>query len=256
MIKADYIVTKTYYKFKDNGLECNIMFDTDKGEALACFFALYYGEDEHWKFEFYQIKDNSIIAHENYTSLQMALANEVKYFKAGVNFNKTKALICGLLDYGNNICFNFDSSQNQLLTGYTFPNNSRCLMEYYGFKVNYFKEKDEFLYSCVGDSNNLIHITYTYNNNELIFNCFEDLEKECEYFIGYDFYYSQENNDYYYLSDYTCNKSLDIIASTSFVERQISDEGICKSSHVFILPSNLVVVTGLKAKPICSSSFL
>jgi hypothetical protein len=90
----------------------------------------------------------------------------VKYFKAEVNFNKTKTLICGLLGYGDNICFNFNSSQTQFLAAYTFPNNNRCLMEYYGFKVNYFEEKDEFLFSCVGNNNNLIHINFIFNNNK------------------------------------------------------------------------------------------
>ena len=99
------------------------MFDVIKGETLACFFVIYSGgndEDRYWKFEFYQIKDNSIIAHENYSSLQMAQANDVKYFKAEINFNKTKALICGLLDYGANTCFKYNSSQTQFLAGYTF----------------------------------------------------------------------------------------------------------------------------------------
>ena len=60
---------ENYYKFKNNGLECNIMFDEAKGEALACFFVIYSeGNNEvkyFWKFEFYQIKDNSIITHNN-----------------------------------------------------------------------------------------------------------------------------------------------------------------------------------------------
>ena len=51
-----------------------------------------------------------------------------------------------------------------------------------------------------------------------MYNCFEDLEKEYENFNGYDFYYSQENNDYYYLSDCNFRLNLDIIASTSIVE--------------------------------------
>ena len=107
----------------------------------------------------------SITTHENYISLQTGIIDEIKYFKAEVNFNKTKVLICVLLYYGTNTCFNFDSSQTQIITSYIFSENNNCLMQYYGFKVNYFKEKDEFLYSCVGYNNNLIHINYTFNNN-------------------------------------------------------------------------------------------
>ena len=98
-------------------------------------------------------------------------------------------------------------------------------MKYYRFKVNYFPEKNEFLFSCVGKNNNLIYIIYILNNTrELPYQCFEDSEKECEKFNGYDFFYSQENHEYYYFSDYTCNKSLDIVDSTIIVE----EEFICK----------------------------
>ena len=44
---------KIYYKFKKNGLECNIMFDEVKGETLACLFIIYSDgneEDEYWNF--------------------------------------------------------------------------------------------------------------------------------------------------------------------------------------------------------------
>ena len=96
------------------------MFDLVKGEALVCFFILYYGENTYWHFEFYQVKDSIISNQENYSFLQTSeLATEVKYFKVDVDSNKTNALICGILSYGPNICFSFNSSQNKLLNSYS-----------------------------------------------------------------------------------------------------------------------------------------
>ena len=75
---------KKYYKFKNNGFECNIMYEKFKGETLACFFVIYSeGNNENfWEFDFYQIKNVSIIAHENYTTLKTNINDEVIYFKA------------------------------------------------------------------------------------------------------------------------------------------------------------------------------
>ena len=225
IVAKDLAFFKYYYNFQGNGLECHIMFDVIKGETLACFFILYYDGKSYWHLEFFQVEDRKISNLKDYYLQSSDLIYEVKYFKVDVDSNKTNALICGILSDGPNICFNFNSSQNKLLNSYSYPPNPECLMKYYRFKVNYFPEKNEFLFSCVGKNNNLIYIIYILNNTrELPYQCFEDSEKECEKFNGYDFFYSQENHEYYYFSDYTCNKSIDIVDSTIIVE----EEFICK----------------------------
>ena len=79
--------------------------------------------------------------------------------------------------------------------------------------MDFIQEKNQFLFSCVSSSNEneIIYVIYSLNddNDDLLYNCNKMINNDqCIVYNGYNFFYSNENNNYYIISDYNCNKDL------------------------------------------------
>ena len=182
------------------------------GDTLTCFFITSSNGKLYWNIEFLELDGTSIIEHKNLASIRKEIEIMIiGYFKVDINSDKNKALICCLNGFTNDFCFSFDISQTDFGNDCIYPEGEICIYKYFEFKVNYFQEKDEFVFSCVDIDENIKYVIYKFDNsNNLIYNSYL-LQKsnECEKFNGYTFYYSSQIDKYYTISDYICEKTID-----------------------------------------------
>ena len=210
--KSLSLTGKTYYSFKD-GLNCHIMQEEGKGETLACFFMLYGDNKYYWYIKFFNLNGETIIEDGNYSPIKKESNSQYLYFKVDVNSEKNIGLICGYLEVGADACFYFDISKKSFDEHIYYLNdlfyNEECIKYNYGLKVNYFSEKNQFIFSCISGNNYITYILFYFDENKNLQNDNHKLNSanECDYFNGYNFFYSQEEDNYYIISDYLCNKS-------------------------------------------------
>ena len=113
-----------------------------KEETLACFLIISFNNKNYWNIKFYNLNENNeIIAHTDYSPLQKEQDITVTHFKVEVNSDKNIALICGFSQYGSDFCFHHNIINTEIIYDYEYPWYSRCLYEYYNFKIKYFTKK-------------------------------------------------------------------------------------------------------------------
>ena len=167
-------LTGTYnYIIEEKGINCDIMYNGNKEERLACFLTLYDESKYYFYIDFFYLSDNLIKKTEvDYIKSQI-YDNNLDFFKVEVNSDKTKALICGAKG-GWSFCFNYDTSpDNYFNMDFQFTREAFCLNQYYSFKINYFEANDEFVFSCLGyDKDKAIYtfLNLDSNTNKYIIN--------------------------------------------------------------------------------------
>ena len=192
------------------GINCHMMYTEVNGEALVCFFILSYNDQYYWNIAFYDLDSNyKIISHATYSPLKKLQDVKITYFKVAVNSNKDMALICGFAITGDDLCFHYSIIQTEIIYNYEYMWQSKCLYQYDAFKVNYFSEKNEFVFSCLDENvNTLEKIKYVFfyldysNQLKWEYNIITKTD-ECDKFNGFDVFYSQT---YFIITDYICNK--------------------------------------------------
>ena len=204
-------VFNTEYTFQDKGLDCQFMYHKVKGETLACFFITSNSNKYYWNVEFLYENFGIFNSQPNYTYIRKEMPQTVSnLFKVEVNSNKTRALICSFDNNNLDFCFNYTTDQSDLFLDYKTPGGDTCLPQYYAFKVNYFAERDEFVFSCLGYYDNIKYVVYKFENDTSVtYNSFALSENDrCDNFNGYSIFYSKEEEKYYITNDYLCNKTI------------------------------------------------
>ena len=202
-----------YYTIENSGLNCHLINDINKGEALACFMILSYYITYYWHIGFYSIDGDTIINNDNYSPIIVEMNNKVKFFKVDVNYDKTVSLICGIEAQDNDFCFHYLTSQSELdLKCYIYNEEPSCQSEYYyKLKVDYFSLSDQFVFSCLGNEHNIKYIAFHVDNEDNLFknDCVIAEETECWYLNGYNLYpeLKIDTNEYRYflIYDYLCD---------------------------------------------------
>ena len=210
--EKNFFLQEIVYVFENKGFNCYIMEHQTKGDTLTCFFITSNKGKLYWNIEFLELDGKSIIEHKDLPSIKKQIELMViGYFKIDINLDKNKALICCLSGIDNDFCFSYDISQTDFGDDCIYPGKEICTYKYFEFKVNYFQEKDEFVFSCVDNNENIKYVIYKFDNSNKLLNTSSLLQKsnECEKFNGYTFYYSSQIDKYYTISDYICEKTID-----------------------------------------------
>lgn len=79
---------------------------------------------------------------------------DLKYIKSSVNNDRTKSLICYNIETSKVKCLFYDIVENQL-SNITIESNY-CIPLSYGLNTYYFEKSNEYILSCVDDSNNFM----------------------------------------------------------------------------------------------------
>ena len=182
------------------------MKNNDLGEVFVCNYILLVDDKEYFAIGFYNVELNSIGESRKFRPEYNKTLN-VEFLKVDVNTDNSKELICLILTTGENNCFNYDINNpydNGYPINYFNCNNKICKKEYYGLKVNYISQTDEFIFSCLGNNGNIRFCIFnnTFDSKEI--NKF----KECETIDGYSTIYSTYKNDYFIVSDAKCNGNI------------------------------------------------
>ena len=219
----------TDYQFQNSGLNCHIMNNINKGEVLVCFFIICQEEGEcYWLFEFLNVIGNSIIEHQNYTYIRRSFYGKVDYFKVEVNSYKIIALIYSYLNIGDDQCFYYNIYESEFVPQYFYLGDiysygTSCLKNNYQLKVNYYPENEQFVFSCLVSNVKIIYVIFYFDNNNLIKESKDFIKSDiCMDFNSYDIFPLNEN-EYFIISDYICNKSLD---STTYISNEKEEENI------------------------------
>ena len=230
------------YAFENKGFDCHIMYNKNKGEALACFFIISNNNKLYWSIEFFSVEGNLINSQSNYTSIKKEITNPswVGYFKVDVSSDKTKALICSFISGNCDFCFYYDTDQteNEInINYYEFPGDIICYPGYSEFKVNYFIENDQYVFSCRSyNKSNIKYVIYNITNEKKLIYINKDLKKEdeCHDLNGFTPFYSKEINKYYFITDYICNKTWDPeeykceLEKCSECDRSSAEKNLCQ----------------------------
>ena len=181
----------TYYTIENSGLSCHLVYESEKGEALACFMIISYNNIHYWHIRFYSIKGNSIIDNNKYAPIKTEMTNKIKFFKVDVNYDKTESLLCAIEEGGDDFCYYFLSHEEEIFPKYFIYNDYlKCQKEYYyKLKVDYFYDTDEFVFSCIGNEHDIKYIGYYLDEDNTYMSLYNSSEEnECEYLNGYNIF--------------------------------------------------------------------
>ena len=187
------------YNLNNKGISCHVMINENIGETLACFYILNRNENT-FAVGFYVIDGTKINEPIRFWPASED-CEDIQFLKVDINKDHSKALVCLILPNKNNNCFVYDINESGFSMNYLNCNNKICRNEYYGLKVNYFPEKDEFISSCLGENGNITYCIFNNNFNYEEINKFEN----CNNINGYSTVFSNSTNKYYIISDEFCN---------------------------------------------------
>ena len=190
-------------------LTCQFMKnETGIVEALICFFLTNYIHNNSYN---YYMSTNFFVVNENkiediqskYLLFNFGI---IKYIKSTINFDHSKAYVCFVLENGETNCFLFVINLNTIYFHIKISPET-CLINYYGMKINYYNEKDEYILSCIGNITGNIEKYFLVS---IINNEFKMIYKKLkfygfEYIYGHSILYSKKLNNYYIISDLQFN---------------------------------------------------
>ena len=229
IISYSYELRTLHYKiiFKDENVE-SIVLITDKQErpsyegisywsnsinvscnrmhlsgsiVLSCFFGI--------------LDANSPIAVLNYNPdedfSKVSMSNlvvdpddkNIKYIKSSINNDRTKILVCYTVDIPKGRCLYYDINENILSN--VFINSEYCSSEPYGINVYYFRENNEYIFSCVNGDNKFFMKRIDSDFNIIDDDLFNGKEySDCSDFTTFSIVYLEELNIYSNIMNANC----------------------------------------------------
>ena len=201
-LKDEFVYDDEYhyneYDIENNGVTCQFM--KYKGESIiTCFYNIKANYVKYISIAFLCVK-NSYTSYYIDTKLifEHYESDNIVYFKSAINSDNTIAFVGMYNSIGKAQYFIFN------INSYDFNiyPNDKCSDKYYGLKIDYFKERKKFAYSCLRKENGIITNYFDEpGNNTHIKNTFV----ECENIYGYSLLLLN-SKQYYILSDVLCNE--------------------------------------------------
>ena len=189
----NYYENDIYSEVKFKLLTCQLMQNSSK-ETIICFYDvnnfLQYSflEIEKYKnFDFIQPKNNKI-------ELPLNLS-EIKTIKSATNLDNSKMFIVFTSKSGKGYYFSYSINSNTFSKNIEFI--STCNSQFFGAKFYYFRETNQFLFTCLNESNNLLNII-TFNDNFEYLNNYTI--KDLNYNYGYSIIYAYLKEEYKIIS--------------------------------------------------------
>ena len=193
------------YNIKNKGLSCQyIKYMTYyQYNAIVCFFLIHV-YNYYLTFDFFSIGSYNNIVQHSYYNPDYYNCSEIKCIKSYVNQDHSKVFVGLYLTTGKCEYFIYDNNdiEDLDLIYYYFP-DFHARDQYHGLKVNYYKEKEEYIYSIIDDNGN-IYIKMMDKN----FNYYKNFIKhtDCGEVNGYSIIYSIIKDKYFIISDGNCKE--------------------------------------------------
>ena len=188
------------HKIENKALSCQYLYSQKYKEVLTCLFLINKDNDYYLTFDYFSIKDNNITEHSNFICDHFKYEN-VSWIKSFKNTNNS--IIVPFIHSTNGIekYFIYNINENYFSLNYISYENNNCINNYYFYKINYYQEKEEFIFSCLGENRSI----YTNNfDKEINNNNFLIKFNDCENIYGYSILYSNITDKYFIVSDGEC----------------------------------------------------
>ena len=199
------------YQIKNNGLSCHFVYyllNSDYKYLLTCIYHYY---NKGFAFDFFTLYTTEI-RKNNDISKYTEINDEIKYIRAVLSPDDDESISLGWIN-ADKVPYHWEININQVFNDnkIRFFALSYCKFLPHGFKYNYFREKKEFIYTCIFDSNdwtvpeaNILveslnktggqtNYTYKYDNCDV---------------HGYSIIYLDNKHEYYIISDANCSDTL------------------------------------------------
>jgi hypothetical protein len=178
----------TIYNIVNKGLTCQYMTYSQNINSIICFFLIYSNYYYYLTADNFLINNNnSIVQDSSYTGNHFNFP-EIRCIKSCVAKDHSKALVGLYLTTGEARYFIFDINAiyyNTIQNWYFI--DQHCRNQFHGLKINYYKEKEEYIYTCI-DDNGKIYIEM-YDKNFKNYN-YTFKYTDCEEIYGYSIIYS------------------------------------------------------------------
>ena len=206
--KYDQLSDASTYPIKNNGISCHYMYYPSKEEyILAC---LYGTTGSTIVFDFFKVTTSSLSSYSSKSRAIVSRTGEVKYIKGALLPNNQQLLIGWLNSTGvpyyelYNINYGISSTRK-------FFSSSYCQFIAHGFKINYYSEKSEFIYTCPFTSNG-----WTVPKANILVESLDSNAEQTGYTYKYEdcsiqsysIVYLDDEGKYYIISDADCSTKL------------------------------------------------
>ena len=185
------------YYINDNGISCQFLDNNKNTSLITCCYQVSYNYNKYLTISIFSINRNEIKFESNIHYKW----NGIECIKSSSIADHSRAVFCLNTISGVPNCFiytltDFYSNNNFLYYYY----DTKCSSKTYGFKVEYYKEKEEFAFSCLTQNGGIEVIIYdkSLTNDKEIYKFID-----CEDIYGYSLLYN--NNSYFVISDVKCN---------------------------------------------------
>ena len=186
------------YPIKNKGLSCQFL-KLNFEDIITCFYSIYYTYD-CISISYFIINGNSLEVRFN--NVQYKWKN-IEIIKSSITSDHKKSLFCFFLFSGAVNCIFYDFYYNNEIN-MIISYSKKCLNKYYGIKVNYFKNSNEFVFSCLTLDGGIQIETYYKNFKNINKNEIYPLT-DCSYINGYSILYLNNEEDYFIISDALCH---------------------------------------------------
>ena len=179
-------------------LTCQYMKNETYDEALTCFFIVNYPTTNTYYFTIalLDVFENQIVDREyTYYIFWIYNGEYIKYMKSSINIDHSRSLICSVWETGDVLCGFFIFNSN-FISSYL---NYKCLNNYNGMKINYFKEIEKSVLNCIDNDKKNIWLLF-FNNTFVLENSLF-YQNDLNSIYDYSFLYNKDKDEYYIISD-------------------------------------------------------
>ena len=204
-----YSYSKTKYSINNKALTCKYLNHYTEGFVLVCFYTLYSSSYDKYLiiFDYFVVESNQI--KSNYYPKDEFEFYNIKCLKSILTSDNSKAFIVMYSSIGELRFFIFDINFVYKVLESFYYSDFKCKDLYYGLKISYYKEKEEYIISCLEETSGQIIF-------EICNSTYQDYEElikfsNCQTY-GYSTLYLSSLKKYFVLSDATCaNKDYEFI---------------------------------------------
>ena len=160
----------SYYNIRNKALSCQYMKKNNLKKVIVCFFLVYKNDDDYdyynyndylydyfFTFDYFSIdSNNNLVRHRDFISDHFNYP-EVSCIKSSVSPDQSKAVVGFYLYNGEPRYFMFDINVNFLsFPKYYYFKDQHCRNQFHGLKVNYYEDKEEYIFTCIVNNGNLL----------------------------------------------------------------------------------------------------
>ena len=188
------------YYINDNGISCQFLYYNKNTDLITCCYQTLINNKKYLTISTFSINTTGKVI--NFESNKRYGWNGIESIKSSSISDHSKALFCLSTISGLANCFIYKlNDYNDNLQYYYYE--TKCSSKTYGFKVEYYKEKEEFAFSCL-TQNGGIEVGFY---DKSLTDAKDEIYKfiDCESIYGYSLLYNQKNNSYFVISDVKCN---------------------------------------------------